>query len=87
MGAGIFDYHLRPTNLYSTALYQHGLEIRQRCLSGTQHGNDDNDNGAVPYSETRNPEYGDSRGRAPDGTTCSTPADPAPEVSDEAVFC
>jgi hypothetical protein len=54
-----FDDHLRPTNPYSAAQYQHALELRQRRLSGTQHGNYANDNGAVPHSETRSPDNRD----------------------------
>jgi hypothetical protein len=40
----------------------------------------------VPHSETRIPDYRDSRVRAPDGTTSYTPAEPAPDVPDEALY-
>jgi hypothetical protein len=80
IGAGVFDDHSRPTNPYSTGQYQHALELRQRGLSRTQHGNYANENGSASRSETRDPDYSDVRGRAPDGTSSSTPADSAPNV-------
>jgi hypothetical protein len=75
IGAGVFDDYLRPTNLYSAGQYQHALELLQLRLSRAQHGNYANDNGSASHSETRDPEYHDPRGRAPDGTSSSTPAD------------
>jgi hypothetical protein len=86
IGAGTFDEPLRPTNPYSAEQYQHALELRQRRLSGTHHRNFAYDNGAVPHSETRIPDYRYSRVRAPDGTTSSTPAEPAPEGPDGAFY-
>jgi hypothetical protein len=86
IGAGTFAEPLRPTNPYSAEQYQHALELRQRRLSGTHHRNYAYDNGAVPHSETRIPDYRDSRVCAPDGTTSSTPAEPAPDVPDEAFY-
>jgi hypothetical protein len=39
---------------------------------------------AASQSETRNTDNRHSRGRAPDSTTQPTPAEPAPDVADEA---
>jgi hypothetical protein len=75
IGAGVFDDYSRPTNPYSAGQYQHALEPCQRRLSRTQHGNYANDNSSASHSETRDPDYHDPRGRGPDGTTSSTPAD------------
>jgi hypothetical protein len=85
-GAGVFDAHLLPTNPYSTGQYQHALGLRQHRLSGTQYGNYANDNGSASRSETCDPDYRDARGRAPDGTTGSAPADSAPDVPDEEFY-
>jgi hypothetical protein len=84
--ASIFDDHLRATILYSAAQYQHALELRQRRLSGNLHWNLASDNGAASPSETRNPDYSDSRGREPDGTTSCTPPDCAPDAPDETLY-
>jgi hypothetical protein len=84
--AGVFDDHLRPTNTYSAGQYQQALELRQRRLSETQYGNYANDNGSTSRSETRDPDYRDARGCAPDDTTSSTPADSAPDVPDEEFY-
>jgi hypothetical protein len=86
IGTGVFDDHLRPTNPYSAGQYQHALELRQHRLSGTQYGNYANANGSESHSETRDPDYRDARGRAPDGNTSSTPADSAPDVPDEEFY-
>jgi hypothetical protein len=82
IGAGGFDDYLRQTNPYSAGQYLHALELRQRHVSGTQYGNYSNDNGSASRSETRVPDCRDARGRAPDGTTSSTPANSAPDVPD-----
>jgi hypothetical protein len=84
--AGVFEDHLRPKNLYLSGQYQHALELCQRRLCGTQYGNYADDNGSASRSETRDPDYRDPRGCAPDGTKSSTPADSAPDVPDEEVY-
>jgi hypothetical protein len=84
VGASICDDYQRPTNPYSAAQYQHVLGLRQRRLSGTQHGNFANENGAASHWKTCNPDHREYRGRAPDGSTRSTPADPAPDLLGEA---
>jgi hypothetical protein len=48
---GVFDDHSRPTNQYSAGQYLDALELRQRRLSRTQHGNYANDNGPASHSE------------------------------------
>jgi hypothetical protein len=73
-------------NPYSAGKYQHALELHQRRLSGTQHGNYANDNSSASHSETHDPDYRDARGRAPGGNTSSTPADSAPDVHDEEFY-
>jgi hypothetical protein len=83
IGAGAFDDHARPTNPYSAWQYQHALELRQRRLSGTQHGNYANDNSSASHSKTHDPDYRYALGWAPDGNSNSTPADSAPDVPDE----
>jgi hypothetical protein len=45
-----------------------------------------NDNGSASHSEARDSDYRDARGRATDGTTSSTPAVAAQEVSDEEFY-
>jgi hypothetical protein len=86
IGAGVFNDHLRPTNPYSAGQYQYALELRQRRLSGTQYGNHANENVSASQSETRDPDYRDARGRTPEGTTSSVPADSAPDVPDEEFY-
>jgi hypothetical protein len=86
IGAGVLDDHLRPMTPKSAGQYQHALELLQRRLSGTQYWNYAKDNGSASRSETRDPDYRDAGGRAPDGTTSSTPADSAPDVPDEEFY-
>jgi hypothetical protein len=86
VGTGVFDDHTRPTNQYSTGQYQHALELYQRRLSRTQHGNYANVNCSASHSEIRDPDYRDASGRAPDDTTSFTPADSAPDVPDEEFY-
>jgi hypothetical protein len=86
IGVGVFDNHAHPTNPYSTGQYQHALALRQNRLSRNQHGNYAK-NGSASHSETGDSDYRDARGRAPDGTTSSTPVDSAPDVPDKEFYC
>jgi hypothetical protein len=78
--------HVRKNTYSNTCSSQDALELRQCCLSRTQHGSYANDNSSASHSETHDADYRDARARAPDGTPSSTPMDSAPDVPQEEFY-